>query len=165
MKLSLLSLVIIIAFILSWCTQPFSSLPDTTTTGDEHIDVPTNDIQEALEDQLREENGEYTLFFDDTHTSKTFTLHHKADQRTTIAFINDGFKKVTIDIVLPTTDTWANLRLSQIIMPDGTMDGPFGLQTEYDLNQNGWYELIISESLMAWDPWTGDVQVTVSLSK
>lgn len=165
MKISLLSLVVISALILSWCTQPSSPLPGTLTTGDDLITDSTPDVQEPLEDQLSGDNGEYSLFFDDTHTSKTFTLHHKAEQRTTISFINDGFKKVMVDIVLPTTDTWANLRLSQIIMPDGTMDGPFGLQTAYDLNQNGWYELIVSESLMAWDPWTGDVQVTVSLSK
>ena len=49
-------------------------------------------------------------------------------------------------------------------MPDGTTDGPFGLQTEYDLNQNGGYELIVSEIMMAGDPWTGDAQITVKVS-
>ena len=52
-----------------------------------------------------------------------------------------------------------------ITMPDGTTDGPFGLQTEYNLTQNGGYQLRISESLMAGNPWTGDTLVTVSVSK
>ena len=52
-----------------------------------------------------------------------------------------------------------------ITMPDGTTDGPFGLYTEYELTQNGGYQLRISESLMAGDSWTGNAQVTISLSK
>mgnify|MGYP007121801804 CR=1 FL=1 len=43
----------------------------------------------------------------------------------------------------------ANVRFNQIVMPDGTSDGPFGRSIEYGLEQQGTYHLLIGESLMA----------------
>ena len=164
MKFFIFSLVIWNIVFLSWCTQPSSDSLSTTTWDEQLSGTNNNDIQAPLVDILSGKNGQYVLFFDDNSMSKTFTLYHKARQENKVFFINDGYKKLDVAIILPKNNTWANLRLSYIVMPDGTTDGPFGLQTEYDLNQNGGYELIVSEIMMAGDPWTGDAQITVKVS-
>jgi hypothetical protein len=48
-------------------------------------------------------------------------------------------------------------------MPDGTMDGPFGLKTGYNLKQLGGYEFIFHENMMAGDPWSGAADITFTL--
>jgi hypothetical protein len=49
-------------------------------------------------------------------------------------------------------------------MPDGTIDGPFGKNTGYNLIQKWGYELVFNENQMAWEPWSGAVDITVTLS-
>ena len=83
-------------------------------------------------------SGSATVFFDDNNLNKTFTLHHEAGQKNDVYFINDGYKKLEVKIFfLSATAFNPNLRLSQIVMPDGTMDGPFSTETTYELTQNG----------------------------
>lgn len=139
---------------------------DPIVTWDEQTTILTgDDIQAPLVDSIG--SGSATLFFDDANLSKTFSLHHEAGVANEVYFINDGYTNLKVDIFfLSATETGANLRLSQIIMPDGSMDGPFGTETEYSLTQNGGYQLIFNENMMAGDgPWSGDVTFTISLSK
>lgn len=139
--------------------------PIDTNTGANTI-ISGEDVQAPLVDELSGNNHEYTLFFDDNNTEKTFNINHTAETQDTVNFINDGYKKLHVNIFfLSAADTGANLRLSQIVMPDGTMDGPFSTDTEYDLTQNGGYQLIFNENMMAGDPWTGTATVKISLSK
>lgn len=65
---------------------------------------------------------------------------------------------------LSSKDSIANIRFDQIIMPDSTMDGPFGREIEYKLTQRGTYQLSIGESLMAGDPWAGVFLLRIQLS-
>ena len=62
-------------------------------------------------------------------------------------------------------DSTANIRFNQIIMPDGTADGPFGRDIQYDLAPNGIYTLIIDKSLMAEGSSETDFTIEVKLSK
>ncbi len=66
-------------------------------------------------------------------------------------------------VTFPATSTGGNLRLSQIIMPDGNMDGPFGTDSTVELTQFGGYELIFHENMMSGDPWSGNAIVTITL--
>lgn len=84
------------------------------------------------------------------------------NQNIEIQFKSDGYKKLTAHLSSP--DSMANIRFAQIVMPDGTMDGPFGRELEYDLPQNGLYKVSIHESMMAGDPWGGEFAVDVKLS-
>lgn len=167
MKITFLSILLWSLVVLSGCS--YDPIPhdnsNVLTWDDTNIILTGDEVQAPLVDTLSGDNGEYTLFFDDTSMTKTFTLHHDVQQQNMVYFINDGYTKLNVDIVLPDTNPTPNLRLTTITMPDGSTDGPFGLQTDYDLTQNGGYQLRISESLMAWEPWTGDVQVTVSVSR
>ncbi len=55
----------------------------------------------------------------------------------------------------------ANIRISQIIRPDGSMDGPYGQQLVYDIKQRGTYTIIINKSNMASGTQVGDVFITL----
>ena len=57
----------------------------------------------------------------------------------------------------------ANVRFNQIVMPDGTSDGPFGRSIEYGLEQQGTCHLLIGESLMAGEPWGGEFMLELWL--
>lgn len=55
----------------------------------------------------------------------------------------------------------ANIRISQIIMPDGSTDGPFGRELSYNASQKGNYTIIISKSNMASGSPAGDISITI----
>lgn len=55
----------------------------------------------------------------------------------------------------------ANIRISQIVMPDGSTDGPFGQQITFDARQKGDYTIIISKSNMASGSQAGDVFINI----
>lgn len=57
---------------------------------------------------------------------------------------------------LSSSDKNANIRISQIGLPDSTFDGPFGRQLDYKLKSPGNYKIIIGEDMMAGDRWTGE---------
>ena len=66
--------------------------------------------------------------------------------------------------VLTSDDAQANVRFSQIIMPDGSADGPWAREIEYALTQSGTYKLIVTGNMMAGDPWAGTFTITVKLA-
>ncbi len=68
-----------------------------------------------------------------------------------------------VNVSFPGTAT-GNLRLSQIVMPDGNMDGPFGTDMTVSLAQIGGYELRFSENQMSGDRWSGNAIITISLT-
>jgi len=80
-----------------------------------------------------------------------------------IQFTSEGYKKISAHLSSP--DSTANVRFSQIIMPDGKMDGPFGGEMEYDLPMDGIYKLSVHENMMAGDPWSGIFKAEITLSK
>jgi hypothetical protein len=58
-----------------------------------------------------------------------------------------------------------NVRFSQIVLPDGNSDGPFGLQIKYELRQMGLYKLIIGPNLMADGKRSGDFIIRLETKK
>lgn len=98
------------------------------------IIIQTGDVQEPLTNLSGNTTNEYTFFFSGTNEEQV-TLYHTQGEATTIYFINSEAKAMKVDVTFP--DGSGNLRLAQIIMPDGTADGPFGQTTTYELNQFG----------------------------
>jgi len=90
-------------------------------------------------------------------------IRKKEDQTIYIQFESEGYKKISAKLSSP--DSLANIRFSQIFLPDGTMDGPFGRDLEYDLSADGIYKISIHENMMAGDPWSGIFNVQVDLKK
>ena len=79
-----------------------------------------------------------------------------------LEFETGNFRKMSAEII-PQSDSMANVRISQVVLPDGTMDGPFGRTVEYAIPSPGILRLVIGESLMQGDPWGGVFRVKVTL--
>lgn len=94
---------------------------------------------------------------------KTIPVKHTKGVPTKISFINSEAKSMHVNVSFPGTAT-GNLRLSQIVMPDGNMDGPFGTDMTVNLAQLGGYELRFTENQMSGDPWSGNAIITISLA-
>jgi len=90
-------------------------------------------------------------------------IRKEQDQNIYVEFLSQGYRK--INGYLSSPDSTANIRFSQITLPDGTMDGPFGRDIEYELPSDGTYKLSIHENMMAGDPWSGIVNVKIELSE
>ncbi len=88
-------------------------------------------------------------------------IHKEKDETIYIEFDSGGYDRLYAR--LHSADTLANLRFSQIVLPNGNTDGPFGGILEYTLPINGIYRLLIHENMMAGDPWSGYFTVEVSL--
>ncbi len=90
-----------------------------------------------------------------------FERHRIAHQKDTLTF--ELAQPAMVHIDLKTSSTTGNIRLNQLLMPNGQADGPFGKNFADSLTQVGTYRLIISESLMQENPYTGDYQVKIEL--
>lgn len=90
-------------------------------------------------------------------------IQKKENQTVYIKFTSEEYTKINAH--LSSSDSLANIRFSQIFLPDGSMDGPFGRDIEYPLPQNGVYKISIHENTMAGDPWCGLFNIEVKLTK
>ena len=74
-----------------------------------------------------------------------------------VKFKNEDLGKLTAKII--TTTGKGNIRFNQVIYPDKSSDGPFGMDLKIDLNQKGNQILVIGHSLMADNPYWGKFKV------
>lgn len=151
---------------LSSCT--LSDLQPSSDDGTPPIWVITGSIntgiidhQDTLTEDLSWSGDAYYPIFQGLET-KTIRIQHHSRIPTKISFINSQAKSIVVSIVF-LNGSGANLRLSQIILPNGTMDGPFGQKTGYNLMQLGGYELIFNENMMAGEPWSGEANIILTL--
>lgn len=95
-----------------------------------------------------------------------FTVEGELDSihpRAYLKFENDDLGKLEAKII-PTTGK-GNIRFNQIIFPDNTSDGPFGMSVDLDLNQKGKNVLVIGHSQMADYPFWGKFKVELKINK
>lgn len=90
-------------------------------------------------------------------------IQKKKNQTIHIEFESKGYKNITAQLF--STDSLANIRFSQITLPNKGMDGPFGRNLSYSISSDGIYKLSIHENMMAGNLWGGIMEVKVSLSK
>lgn len=108
------------------------------------------------------ENEVIPLTLNDNGTAEV-RISKKEQQVVRVSFESEDYKTLTGNLSSP--DSSANIRFLQIIMPDGTMDGPFSRDIQYTLPMDGQYTLRIGENMMAGDPWAGEFKVSLQLSK
>ncbi|MCD7971934.1 MAG: hypothetical protein LUG18_04590 [Candidatus Azobacteroides sp.] len=89
------------------------------------------------------------------------TVYKKQDQTLYFSFDSEGYH--TITAAVSSQDAAANIRFNQIFLPDGTTDGPFGRQLNYELPKEGRYKISVHENIMAGDPWNGYFTLKVEL--
>lgn len=82
-------------------------------------------------------------------------------KKDTISFEIQKPSFVRMKLLLPSDS--GNIRINQLVMPDGEMDGPFGKTYEAYFNQLGTYQIIIAESMMAENPYTGDYALRIEM--
>lgn len=82
--------------------------------------------------------------------------------RVRVHFSSLGEKSLTAKVQTP-RDPQGNIRISQIIFPDGSADGPFWQDLKQKLTQSGVYQIILSANMMAGDPWSGEVDMYLEL--
>lgn len=163
--MTLRSYILASVIILSGCSLSDQDTPPIVSTGSivqtGMIDSGTVDHQPPLVEDLSGSGDAYYPIFQWLE-SRTIRVKHTSWVKTKIAFINSEATSLHA-VVSYASGTTGNLRLSQIVMPDGTMDGPFGSDTTIGLTQFGGYELLYHENMMAGDPWSGEALITITL--
>lgn len=80
-----------------------------------------------------------------------------------VKFKNEDLAQLNAHII-PATGK-GNIRFNQIIFPDKTSDGPFGIDLKISLKQKGDYIIVIGHSLMADNPYLGKFKVQLKIMK
>lgn len=84
-----------------------------------------------------------------------------SQQKMIFVFNSDTSHKIKLK--LTPSNSLANLRISQIIDSDGNSDGPFGQEIDYTVIKKGMHKVVVSESLMQGEPWSGRFSFEVKL--
>src|SRR5690606_13207165 len=94
---------------------------------------------------------------------KVNTVQHQGmkivGKKDTVSF--DLAKPGCVKISLMVPKDSGNIRINQLLMPNGEMDGPFGKVFEDSLHRVGTYKIIIAESLMQENPYAGTYIVKI----
>lgn len=93
-----------------------------------------------------------------------FTVQGAIDSihpRIYVKFENDDLGKFKARII--PIEGKGNIRFNQIVFPNKTADGPFGMDLDLELKQKGKHELIIGHSLMADNPYQGKFKVELQI--
>lgn len=110
----------------------------------------------------QEENKQIgdTIFMNFRNEKNLFVAEGSLDSihsKVYIKFKNENLGELKGQI-MPTTGK-GNIRFNQIIFPDKSSDGPFGMDLKIDLKQKGDHVLVIGHSLMADSPYFGKFTV------
>ena len=70
-----------------------------------------------------------------------------------------------LDATLIAPGALRNLRINQIVMPDGKTDGPFGRKLHYTVTQTGDYKLLIGKDNMADGTMEGPAKLFIRVQK
>jgi hypothetical protein len=110
-------------------------------------------IGDTIQMNFRDEEGFYT------GEGSLDSIH----SRVYIKFTNEDLG--VLDAMIVSTTSKGNIRFNQIIFPDKSSDGPFGMDLKIPLNQKGDYILVIGHSLMADNPYWGKFKVQLDNKK
>lgn len=138
-----------------WGCNPSTRKPDSTTLEFDSIPVSSRHTEIVLPN----DSGIVNLAL--VNGRAKVTTHKDSMENVYFVFDSEGYRKLYAK--LSSSDSTANIRFSQISMPDGSMDGPFGSEMNYDLPLNGMYMISVHENMMAGDPWGGDFMVEIEL--
>jgi hypothetical protein len=125
-------------------------------------------LEPILTKKNKEENKQFgdTIFMNYRDKKHFFVAEGFLDSihsRIYVKFKNEEPGELEATIV-PTTGK-GNIRFNQIIFPDKTSDGPFGMDLKIHLDQEGNYIIVIGHSLMADNPFSGKFNVQLEIKK
>ncbi|MNK01529.1 hypothetical protein D3C87_193340 [compost metagenome] len=139
-KLQLLIMNVLVIFLYGACQLP-QSPPQSNTNESKHKekDLPSN-----------------VTFFGGGRSKEMNMVSGKTD---TIFISVHQADSVLIKIKTP-TDT-ANVRISQLFLPDGSADGPFGQELTYRFKNVGQYHITVNENKMIGSHYSGPYVVQI----
>ncbi len=124
-----------------------SKVPDTITA---------EDVKSSTE-----ENGNVLIkSVDGSHLPMIIQEEFTKDHDKLILKISN-YSKPKLKAKIVTKQNDFNIRINQIKLPDGTMDGPFGREITYDIPEKGEVSLIIGKNNMADGKITGVFSVKI----
>ncbi|MET0637661.1 MAG: hypothetical protein ABWZ25_16650 [Chitinophagaceae bacterium] len=121
----------------------------TITTGNTPVNVQVDSLIRFMFDR------------DSSTLTATGTLGSARDRITGYLSVD---KEVDLTAMLFPDDKGLNIRFTQIVLPDGKTDGPFGQTLRYKLTQPGTYQLIIGPSNMADGKVKGDFTIRLGVT-
>ena len=154
-----LSLLILCIFCLS-CGKKENKYDNSETVQDTVQQKTVADTPLVQEENLQ--TGD-TIFMKSKNENNVYTAEGALNAVTSkvyVKFTNLDSKNLKAKIILPES---GNIRFNQIIAPDKTSDGPFGMDLETKLEQKGDYILIIGHSQMADNPYVGKFVVQLEM--
>lgn len=155
MKFSLLTILAVSFF----SCQQKENKKDTVYPSDP---VSTKEITAEKKDQENKQNGD-TIYMQHRNEKGFFAAEGVLDSirhKIYITFKNENPGELNAKII--TSSGKGNIRFNQIIFPDQTSDGPFGMDLKIPLTQKGNHVLIIGHSQMAENPYFGKFRVEVN---
>lgn len=122
----------------------------------------------VLTNKDKEENKQTgdTIYMNATDKNGVFTAEGVLDSihpKIYVKFRNENFGELKA-VILPAGGK-GNIRFNQIIFPDKTSDGPFGMDLKIQLTQKGDHIIVIGHSLMADNPFWGKFKVQLENKK
>jgi hypothetical protein len=156
MKNFLAAIVVFVAFS---CNQKEEgkvipvNMSDTIAASEEKAPTINKQLGDTIHLTVKDEKGMYTA------EGAIDSLH----PRIYVKFETDEIGRLKASIK-PITGK-GNIRFNQIIFPDNTADGPFGMDLEQELTQTGKHLLIIGHSLMADSPYIGNFTIKLQIAE
>lgn len=122
----------------------------------------------VVQKEKKQENKQIsdTIAMNFTNEANVFLAEGHLDSlnsKVYVQFKNDDLGELNAQII-PDSGK-GNIRFNQIIFPDKTSDGPFGMDMKIPLQQKGTHILVIGHSLMADNPYYGNFRVQLKIKK
>lgn len=132
------------------------------------VPISNSNISKKNKEHPKEENIQIndTIFMKFKNENGVFIAEGVLDSirpRIYVKFKNEDLGELNAKII-PTTGK-GNIRFNQIIFPDESSDGPFGMDLSIQLVQKGNYILVIGHSQMADNPFWGKFKVQLENKK
>lgn len=127
--------------------------------------VVAKEIKEEIKQQENKQVGD-TIFMNITNEKGLYVAEGSLDSihpKVYVKFKNEDLGELN-GTILPASGK-GNIRFNQIIFPDKSSDGPFGLDLKIPLKQKGDHIIVIGPSLMADSPYWGKFKVQLEHKK
>lgn len=131
----------------------------TTKNSDSTLTTKNKQVSTSENTKENRQTGD-TIFMNFKNEKDLFVAEGSLDSihsKIYVKFKNENSGELKAQII--TTTGKGNIRFNQIIFPDKSSDGPFGMDLKIDLKQKGNYILVIGHSLMADNPYFGKFKV------
>jgi len=136
--------------------------PKADTTADTTIYPPLSALGDTTSNKSANADTLINLVFE--QDSSTLTAKGKLDKDPITCYLQVDRKAIITAKLVP-LDKELNIRFSQIILPDGTSDGPFGQELKYTLKQKGMHRFIVGSNLMADGKRKGEFEIKLAVKE